>query len=335
MAPTVSPPTRAANPRTKFLSYTSRMAKRKRKGGTALLAPPSSPPVMQGLVGPRRSVPATIARPPYALSGEPGPSVSNVVRSPEEIQAMHRAGTAAAEILIIAGSMVAPGVTTDAIDARVHEETLSRNGYPSPLNYRGFPKSVCTSINEVICHGIPDSRQLRDGDIINIDVTIFLDGVHGDTSCTFLVGDVDDVSAMLVRETRQSMYDAIDTVRPGAPFNAIGKAIETHAKKHGLGVVQDFIGHGVGTEFHSNLQIPHYYHPRLTRKMEVGMSFTIEPMLTLGAIDCVIWDDDWTAATTDGRRTAQFEHTMIVTESGVELTTVTDDGACAADIYRD
>lgn len=248
---------------------------------------------------------------------------------------MHRAGTAAAEVLMIAGSMVTPGITTDAIDARVHEEILARNGYPSPLNYRGFPKSVCTSINEVICHGIPDSRQLRDGDIINIDVTIFLDGVHGDTSCTFLVGDVDDVNTMLVRETRISMYNAIDTVRPGAPFNAIGKAIDTHANRFGLGVVQDFIGHGVGTEFHSNLQIPHYYHPRLTRKMEVGMSFTIEPMLTLGAIDCVIWDDDWTAVTTDGRRTAQFEHTMIVTDSGVELTTVTDDGACAADIYRD
>jgi len=309
------------------------MAKRKRKGGTAVLAPPSNPPVMQGLVGPRRSVPPTIARPPYALSGEPGPSVSNVVRTPDEIQAMHRAGTAAAEVLMIAGSMVAPGVTTDAIDARVHEEIIARKGYPSPLNYRGFPKSVCTSINEVICHGIPDSRQLRDGDIINIDVTIFLDGVHGDTSCTFLVGEVDDVSQMLVYETRQSMYDAIDVVRPGAPFNAIGKAIESRAKKCGLGVVQDFIGHGVGTEFHSNLQIPHYYHPRLTRKMEEGMSFTIEPMLTLGAIDCVIWDDDWTAVTTDGRRTAQFEHTMVVTEDGVELTTVTDDGACAADIY--
>jgi len=247
---------------------------------------------------------------------------------------MRRAGTAAAEVLIIAGSMVAPGVTTDAIDARVHEEILKRSGYPSPLNYRGFPKSVCTSVNEVICHGIPDSRQLRDGDIINIDVTIFLHGVHGDTSCTFLVGDVDDVSTMLVRETRTSMYNAIDTVRPGAPLNAIGKAIDTHANKFGLNVVQDFIGHGVGTEFHSNLQIPHYYHPRLTRKMEVGMSFTIEPMLTLGAIDPIIWDDDWTAVTSDGRRTAQFEHTMVVTETGVELTTVTDDGSCAADIYR-
>jgi methionyl aminopeptidase len=259
--------------------------------------------------------------------------VSSLVRTPDEIAAMHRSGTAAAEVLMIAGSMVAPGVTTDAIDARVHDEILARNGYPSPLNYRGFPKSVCTSVNEVICHGIPDSRQLRDGDIINIDVTIFLDGVHGDTSCTFLVGDVDDVSTMLVHETRQSMYNAIDTVRPGQQFNAIGKAIETHAKKFGLGVVEDFIGHGVGTEFHTNLQIPHYFQRHLTRQMEVGMSFTIEPMLTLGAIAPIIWDDDWTAVTSDGRRTAQFEHTMVVTESGVELTTVTDSGECAADIY--
>ena len=311
------------------------MAKRKRKGGTAVLAPPSEPPVMAGLVSPRRTVPAGIARPPYAMTGEPGPSVSDVARTPDEIEAMRRAGAAAAEVLLIAGSMVAPGVTTDAIDVRVHDEALARNAYPSPLNYRGFPKSVCTSINEVICHGIPDSRQLRDGDIVNIDVTLFLDGVHGDTSCTFLVGEVDDVSTMLVRETRVSLYDAIATVRPGAPFNAIGKAIETHAKKFGLGVVRDFIGHGVGTEFHSNLQIPHYYHPRLTRKMEEAMSFTIEPMLTLGAIECNIWDDDWTAVTVDGRRTAQFEHTMVVTEDGVELTTVTASGECAADIYRD
>ena len=311
------------------------MAKRKRKGGTAVLAPPSDPPVQQGLVGPPRTVPASIARPPYALTGEPGPSVSDVVRTAEEAAAMRRAGAAAAEVLMIAGSLVAPGVTTDAIDARVHKEILERGGYPSPLNYRGFPKSVCTSINEVICHGIPDSRQLRDGDIINIDVTVFLDGVHGDTSCTFLVGEVDDISTMLVRETRQALYLAIDSVAPGAPFNAIGKAIETHANLFGLGVVRDFIGHGVGTEFHSNLQIPHYYHPRLTNPMAVGMSFTIEPMLTLGAVDCVIWDDDWTAVTSDGRRTAQFEHTMLVTPDGVELTTVTAAGECAADLYRD
>ncbi|MEM7094096.1 MAG: type I methionyl aminopeptidase [Actinomycetota bacterium] len=307
------------------------MAKRKRKGGTAVLAPRSDPPVQAGLVSPRRTVPASIQRPPYAVTGDPGPSISNVVRSNDEIAAMRRAGAAAAEVLLIAGEMVGPGVTTETIDARVHEEALARNAYPSPLNYRGFPKSVCTSINEVICHGIPDSRQLRDGDIINIDVTLFLDGVHGDTSCTFFVGDADDASTMLVVETRRSLYDAIDTVRPGAPFNAIGRAIENRAKASGLGVVRDFIGHGVGTEFHSNLQIPHYFHPRLTREMEVGMSFTIEPMLTLGAIDCHIWDDDWTAVTIDGRRTAQFEHTMVVTDDGVELTTVTSSGACAAD----
>jgi len=246
---------------------------------------------------------------------------------------MRRAGIAAAEVLMIAGEIVKPGVATDAIDALVHEETLARNAYPSPLNYRGFPKSVCTSINEVICHGIPDSRQLREGDIINIDVTVFLDGVHGDTSCTFLVGEVDPVSTMLVHETRTALYDALATVRPGAPFNAIGKAIDTHAEKHGLGVVRDFIGHGVGTEFHSNLQVLHYFHPRLTRPMELGMSFTIEPMLTLGAIDCVIWDDDWTAVTSDGRRTAQFEHTLIVTDDGAEITTLTSSGECAADIY--
>jgi len=254
-----------------------------------------------------------------------------VVRTSDEIAAMRRAGAAAAEVLIIAGEMVAPGVSTDAIDARVHEEAVARNAYPSPLNYRGFPKSVCTSINEVICHGIPDSRQLRDGDIINIDVTLYLDGVHGDTSCTFLVGDVDDVSTMLVVETRASLYHAINTVKHGTPLNAIGKAIEAHAKKFGLGVVRDFIGHGVGTEFHSNLQIPHYFHPRLTRPMETGMSFTIEPMLTLGSIDCLVWEDDWTAVTDDGRRTAQFEHTMVVTDDGVELMTVTNGGECAAD----
>ena len=311
------------------------MAKRKRRGGTTLLAPPSEPPVTPGLVGPRRTVPAAIPRPSYAFSGEPGPSSSDVVRTPAEVEAMRRAGAAAAEVLIIAGSMVEPGTTTDAIDARVHEEALVRNAYPSPLNYRGFPKSVCTSVNEVICHGIPDSRPLRDGDIVNIDVTLYLDGVHGDTSCTFVVGEVDDVSTMLVLETRKALYLAIDAVRPGAPFNAIGKAIEDHANTFGLGVVRDFIGHGVGTEFHSALQIPHYYHPRLTRMMERGMSFTIEPMLTLGAIDCVIWDDDWTAVTSDGRRTAQFEHTMVVTDEGVELMTLTASGECAADRYRD
>lgn len=310
------------------------MAKRKRRlSPGAAMSRPSSPPVRPGLVGPLRTVPSSIPRPPYARTGDPGRSTSDVVRSVEEIEAMRRAGSASAEILILAGQLVAPGVKTDTIDALVHEETIKRGGYPSPLNYRGFPKSVCTSVNEVICHGIPDSRPLREGDIINVDVTTYLDGVHGDTSCTFLVGEVDDLSRNLVIETHRSLLAAIATVKPGAPFNEIGKAIERNARKHRLGVVRDFIGHGVGTEFHSNLQIPHYYNPRLTRAMELGMSFTIEPMLTLGGIESVFWDDGWTALTSDRSRTAQFEHTMVVGEQGAEIMTVTSRGECAADMY--
>jgi len=310
------------------------MAKRKKRGGTATLPPPSEPPVQPGLIAPRRAVPAAVARPPYALSGDPGPSISSAVRTADEIERMRRAGQQAAEVLLMAGELVEPGITTDAIDALVHDEAMKRGAYPSPLNYRGFPKSVCTSVNEVICHGIPDSRQLRDGDIINIDVTLFIEGVHGDTSTTFYVGDVDDDSQRLVRETYHSMMAAIDTVHHGSKVSAIGRAIETHAHQHGLGVVREFIGHGVGTEFHTSLQIPHYYERRLTTTLEEGMSFTIEPMLTLGSPELYLWDDDWTAVTADGRRTAQFEHTMICTTDGVELMTVTASGECAHDRYR-
>lgn len=307
------------------------VAKRKKRGGTATLAPPSEPPIQPGLIGPRRNVPASIERPPYALSGDPGASISDAVRTPDEIERMRRTGRQAAEILIKAGEMVAPGVTTDAIDELVHGLALEAGAYPSPLNYRGFPKSVCTSINEVICHGIPDSRALRDGDIVNIDVTIFREGVHGDTSCTFVVGETDELSMHLVRETCVSMYMGIDTVHPGSMVNEIGKAIETHAKAAGLGVVREFIGHGVGTEFHTSLQIPHYFERRLATQLGEGMSFTIEPMLTLGDPSMYMWDDGWTALTHDGRRTAQFEHTMVVTSDGVELLTVLEDGSCAHD----
>jgi len=308
------------------------MAKRKKKRGGTLVAPPEHP-ILPGLISPRRPVPASIPRPLYAVSGDPGPTISSPVRTEEEIARMRTTGTAAAEILMKAGEMVAPGVSTDAIDALVHEEILKRGGYPSPLNYRGFPKSVCTSVNEVICHGIPDSRQLRDGDIINIDVTIFLDGVHGDTSTTFLVGDVEPDSIKLVRETHKAMYLGIASVHHGSKVNEIGRAIENHANTHNLGVVREFIGHGVGTEFHTSLQIPHYYEPRLNVIIERGMSFTVEPMLCLGRPEMFIWDDDWTALTRDGSRTAQFEHTMICTDDGVELMTVTDDGSCAHQIY--
>ena len=246
---------------------------------------------------------------------------------------MRRAGHAAAEILLEVGPYVAPGVTTDRLDEIVHEATIARGGYPSPLNYRGYPKSVCTSVNEVICHGIPDSRSLADGDIVNVDVTIYLDGVHGDTSVTFPVGEVSDHDRHLVAETRVSMDDGIAAAGPDRPVHAIGRAIERHANRNGLGVVHEFIGHGIGTEFHSGLQVPHYYDPRAQTVLEPGMTFTVEPMLTLGDPACGMWDDEWTAVTLDGRRTAQFEHTLLVTEDGIEVLTMTSDGTVPADVF--
>ena len=308
------------------------MAKRKRKKNV-VLAPASEPQVRPGIIGLSRTVPSTIVKPPYADSGDPGPSVSSLNRTPAELDAMRKAGAIAAEVLIHVGSFVEPGITTDKLDEIVHNETIRRGAYPSPLNYRGYRKSVCTSVNEVICHGIPDTRQLLDGDIINIDVTVFIGGVHGDTSCTFLVGDVDEFSRHLVAETYVSMMEGIKTVRNGSKVNDIGRAIERHARKQNLGVVREFIGHGVGTEFHSNLQIPHYFDPRARTELTTGMTFTIEPMLTLGDPALYLWDDEWTALTQDGRRSAQFEHTLVVTDSGHELLTVASNGTTAAELH--
>ena len=240
------------------------MAKRRRKH-KAYTAPVSEPPVRPGIIGLSRAVPNAIAKPPYADSGDPGPSLSSLVRTPAELDAMRTAGAIAAEVLIHAGGFVKPGVTTDKIDEIVHAESIRRGAYPSPLNYRGFPKSVCTSVNEVICHGIPDSRPLADGDIVNIDVTVYVDGVHGDNSCTFLVGDVDDHSRHLVAETYVAMMEGIQTVRNGSKVHDIGRAIERHARAQSLGVVREFIGHGVGTDFHSDLPVS-YTHLTLPTK---------------------------------------------------------------------
>lgn len=308
------------------------MAKRRRKK-QVVVAPPSEPPMRPGIIGLSRSVPADIPKPPYAETGDPGPSVSSLIRSTDELDAMRRAGAIAAEVLIHAGQFVEPGITTDKIDQIVHDESIRRGGYPSPLNYRGFRKSVCTSVNEVICHGIPDNRPLVDGDIINIDVTVFYDGVHGDNSCTFLVGDVDEHSRKLVTETYVAMMEGINTVRNGSKVHDIGRAIERHARKHNLGVVREFIGHGVGTEFHSDLQIPHYFDPRAKTVIESGMTFTVEPMLTLGDPALYLWEDNWTALTMDGRRSAQFEHTLVCTDDGYELLTVASNGDTAAELY--
>jgi len=235
---------------------------------------------------------------------------------------MRKAGKAAAEVLQTVGAAIAPGVTTDELDALCHDECIRRGAYPSPLNYDGFPKSLCTSVNEVICHGIPDDRALVDGDICNLDVTLFLDGVHGDTNATFPVGTIDPESARLIEVTRESLNRGIAAVRPGRPISDIGRAIQGYAEGEGFGVVRAFVGHGIAEQFHGELQIPHYYDPRATTIVEPSMTFTIEPMITAGAWQHVLWDDGWTAVTIDKRRTAQFEHTLVVTDTGADVLTL-------------
>jgi methionyl aminopeptidase len=276
-----------------------------------------------GAISPMRTVPPEIPRPDYAETGEPVRRRQPWVQTPDVISRMRVAGRAAAEVLDLGAAAIAPGVTTDEIDAVVHQAYIDRGGYPSTLNYRHYPKSLCTSVNEVICHGIPDDRPLRDGDIVNLDVTIFLDGVHGDTNATYLVGEVDDASKRLVDVTRECLDRGIAAVVPGRPFSDIGRAIEEHATANRYQVVRAFVGHGIGEQFHTDLQIPHYYEPRFTAVMEPGMVFTIEPMISMGTGLHRIWDDDWTAVTADGSRTAQFEHTVLVTDDGVEILTLT------------
>jgi methionyl aminopeptidase len=277
--------------------------------------------VLQGVVSPMRPVPAHIARPPYADSGEVHDLGEPRIKSAETIDKMRVTGKLAAEILRLAGEKVQPGVTTEELDAYVHQLYIERDCYPSPLNYNGYPKSVCTSVNEVICHGIPDSRPLQDGDIVNLDVTAYHLGVHGDTNATFFVGDVDPQSRQLVRVTEEAMWLGIEAVRPGRPLSDIGKAIETQTKKYRYGVIRAFVGHGIGEQFHGDIQVLHYYDPRNTLVLRPGMTFTIEPMISLGTWQYRMWDDDWTAVTADGKRTAQFEHTILVTDDGFEVLT--------------
>ena len=279
--------------------------------------------VAPGVVSPMRPVPVSIARPDYVDNdGEPkARRFTSLIKSPETIIKMRRAGAIAAEVLTEIGAAVRPGVTTEELDALVHEIHIAKGVYPSTLGYHGYPKSLCTSVNEVICHGIPDSRSLIDGDIVNLDITIFLDGVHGDCSDTILVGDVDQTSRDLVRVTKECLDLGVAVVAPGVPMHAIGKAIETHASKFGYGVVRAFVGHGIGEVFHMPPNVPHYFDRNAKLLMQPGMTFTIEPMITLGAHEHETWDDGWTVVTVDRRRTAQFEHTILVTPTGVEVLT--------------
>ena len=277
--------------------------------------------VLAGSVSARREVPATIPRPDYAESGRPRNVHEPMVKTDEVIERMRRACRMAADVLATTASVISPGVTTDELDAVCHQATIERGAYPSPLNYHGYPKSLCTSVNEVICHGIPDSRPLGDGDIVNLDVTVYLDGVHGDTNATFGVGKVDGESQRLIAVTHESLQKAIESVKPGRPISDIGRAIQRHAEEAGFGVVRNYCGHGIGEVFHSLPQIPHYYEPSAHTIMEPGMTFTIEPMITAGSWRHMMWDDGWTAVTADGRRTAQFEHTILVTGTGADVLT--------------
>jgi methionyl aminopeptidase len=274
-----------------------------------------------GRLSPARQVPANIKRPEYV--GKKAPRLGErEVKDADTIARMRAAGRLAAQALEEVGRNIKPGVTTDYLDQVGHDFLVGHGAYPSTLGYRGYPKSLCTSLNEVICHGIPDDTVVRDGDIVNIDITAFIGGVHGDTNATFLAGEVDEESRLLVERTREATMRGIRAVAPGRPLNAVGRVIESYAKRFGYGVVRDFTGHGIGTTFHSGLVVPHYDDPSSTVMMEVGMTFTIEPMLALGAVSYDIWPDGWTAVTKDRKRTAQFEHTILVTEDGHEILTL-------------
>ncbi|MFZ1288308.1 MAG: type I methionyl aminopeptidase [Candidatus Phosphoribacter sp.] len=274
-------------------------------------------------VSPRRPVPASIARPEYVDKPAPARYAGSDIQDAETIERIRRAGQVAAQAMAAAAAAIAPGVTTDELDVIAHDFMVAHGAYPSTLGYRGFPKSICTSVNEVVCHGIPDARPLRDGDIVNIDITAFLDGVHGDTDATYLVGHVDEQSRLLVERTREALHRGINAVAPGRPINVIGRVISAYARRFGYGVVRDFTGHGIGKAFHSGLIVPHYdAAPAYATIMQPGMTFTIEPMLNLGTHDWDMWDDGWTVVTRDKRRSAQFEHTLLVTETGSEILTL-------------
>jgi methionyl aminopeptidase len=273
----------------------------------------------------RREVPAGIVRPEYVGKDHPDsePWPGSEVKDAATIERVRRASKVASGALDAVSAAIAPGVTTDDLDRIGHEFIIAAGAYPSTLGYKGFPKSLCTSINEVVCHGIPDSTALADGDIVNIDITAYLDGVHGDTNATFEVGDVaPDVHDLVIR-TREAMWRGIKAAKPGRQVNVIGRVIASYAKRFGYGVIRDFTGHGVAEAFHSGLVIPHYdAAPQFSDVIEVGMVFTVEPMLTLGTHRWHIWDDGWTVVTADGSMTAQFEHTITVTEHGPEVLTL-------------
>ena len=278
-----------------------------------------------------RPVPDHIARPDYVGSGIVSTPRTFQIQDEESLPRLRHACRIGAEVLLVAGEAIAPGVTTEEIDALAHAAYIERNAYPSDLHYHGFTKSVCTSVNGVICHGIPDDRRLEHGDIVNVDVTAYVEGMHGDTSATFIVGDVDAPTRGLVETTREATLRGIAAVRPGEPLRRIGEAIEPFAKSRGFAVVREYGGHGIGQTFHAEPHIHHHIERHDVELFEVGMSFTVEPMLLSGGTRFSQGDDGWTEHANDAMPSAQFEHTVVVTETGAEILTVTADGRSAVD----
>lgn len=277
--------------------------------------------------GPKRTVPSHIKTPDYAEFGIPlserairGNTKIKVLTA-EEIKKMRTVSKMGREILDLAGKAVKAGVTADEIDRIVHEATIERNAYPSPLNYNGFPKSCCVSVNEVICHGIPDLRPFEDGDIVNIDVSVYYDGYHSDLNETYLVGNVDERGRKLVDVTRECLEKAIEICKPGTMYREIGNVIEKHATANKFSVVRTYCGHGVNDLFHTTPNIPHYAKNKAIGTMQAGHVFTIEPMINEGTWKDTHWPDNWTCVTLDGKRSAQFEHTLLITNTGCDILT--------------
>jgi methionyl aminopeptidase len=300
--------------------------------------PPSfqyTSPLRPHYVTPMRTVPAHIPRPDYAAPTEDSEhgtgfplseqesKASRVIPiyTAEEIEGIRQACRIGREVLDLAANAVRVGITTEELDVIVHDAMVERNAYPSPLNYHHFPKSCCTSVNEVICHGIPDARPLVDGDIVNIDITAYYKGYHGDLNETYTVGTVDEKYKKLIRVTYDSLKECIDASKPGVPFRQYGDMITSFVQKEKLSVVRTYCGHGIGSLFHCLPNVPHYRNNKAIGVLKVGMVFTIEPMINTGGWRDVTWPDNWTSVTADGQRSAQFEHTMVVTETGVEVLT--------------
>ncbi|SFG36399.1 type I methionyl aminopeptidase [Corynebacterium spheniscorum] len=275
---------------------------------------------------PIRTVPKHIERPEYAWKDSVQENIGEpFIQTPETIEAMREASRIAANALQVAGAAVAPGVSTDELDRLAHEYMCDHGAYPSTLGYLNFPKSCCVSLNEIVCHGIPDSTIIEDGDIVNIDVTAYKNGVHGDTNATFLAGDVSEEHRLLVERTKEAMMRGIRVAKPGRQINVIGRVIESYAKRFGYNVVRDFTGHGVGPTFHNGLVVLHYDSTAYTDVLEPGMTLTIEPMINLGELPYTIWKNGWTVQNNDFKFSAQFEHTLVITEDGNEVLTLPDE----------